>query len=59
MADELRQYYENELKFLRDMGVEFREKYPKIAARLSLAETSEADHHVRSEERRVGKECRL
>ncbi len=46
MADELLQYYQDELKFLRDMGSEFREKYPKIAGRLSLAETSEADPHV-------------
>ena len=46
MADELLQYYQDELKFLREMGAEFREKYPKIAARLSLAETGEADPHV-------------
>ena len=34
MRDELLGYYERELVFLRKMGAEFAQKYPKIAARL-------------------------
>ena len=36
MRDDLLDYYENELTFLRQMGKEFAEKHPKIAARLQL-----------------------
>jgi type VI secretion system protein ImpG len=36
MRDELLGYYERELSFLRQMGAEFAQKYPKIAGRLSL-----------------------
>ncbi|MBI1896789.1 MAG: type VI secretion system baseplate subunit TssF [Acidobacteria bacterium] len=36
MRDELLLYYERELSFLRQMGAEFAEKYPKIASRLIL-----------------------
>ena len=32
------EYYERELSFLRQMGAEFVQKYPKIASRLSLDE---------------------
>ena len=32
MRDDLLDYYENELTFLRLMGKEFAEKHPKIAA---------------------------
>lgn len=45
MRDELLAYYERELAFLRQMGGEFSQKYPKIAARLQLdAETCEDPH---------------
>ena len=36
MRDDLLLYYERELTFLRDMGAEFAQKYPKIASRLVL-----------------------
>ena len=36
MRDELLAYYERELTFLRQMGAEFAEKYPKVANRLVL-----------------------
>ena len=36
MRSELLDYYERELSFLRQMGAEFAEKYPKIASRLQL-----------------------
>jgi type VI secretion system protein ImpG len=46
MRDELLQYYENELSFLRRMGAEFAEKYPKIASRLVLEANKCEDPHV-------------
>ena len=46
MRDELLQYYENELSFLRRMGAEFAEKYPKIASRLILEPNKCEDPHV-------------
>src|SRR5215469_13356679 len=46
MSEELKDYYERELTFLRDMGAEFREKYPEIASRLQLAPGSCGDPHV-------------
>src|SRR5688572_5327867 len=46
MRDELLGYYERELIFLRRMGGEFAEKYPKIAARLHLDEEKIEDPHV-------------
>ena len=46
MRDELLEYYENELSFLRQMGAEFAEKHPKIAARLQLDATRCDDPHV-------------
>jgi len=33
VRDDLLLYYERELTFLRDMGAEFAQKYPKIASR--------------------------
>ena len=36
MDDKLLYYYEQELTFIRQMGVEFAKKYPKIAGRLLL-----------------------
>jgi len=38
--------YEDELKHLREMGVEFAQQFPKIAARLDLASTPVADPYV-------------
>ncbi len=46
MRDELLEYYERELSFLRQMGVEFAEKYPKIASRLVLEPDRCEDPHV-------------
>ena len=46
MPDELLQYYERELTFLRQMGAEFAEKYPKIAGRLLLEPAKSEDPHV-------------
>ena len=47
MRDELLLYYERELSFIREMGAQFAEKYPKIAARLNLEESKESeDPHV-------------
>lgn len=46
MRDELLHYYERELTFLRQMGAEFAEKYPKIASRLMLEPTQCEDPHV-------------
>ncbi len=46
MRDELLGYYERELVFLRRMGAEFANKYPKIAARLQLDEEKIEDPHV-------------
>jgi type VI secretion system protein ImpG len=46
MRDDLRGYYERELIFLRQMGAEFAEKYPKIAARLLLEAERCEDPHV-------------
>ena len=36
MRDDLLYYYERELAFLRRMGAEFAQAYPKIASRLQL-----------------------
>ena len=47
MRDELLLYYERELTYLREMGAQFAEKYPKIAARLVLEPTKQSeDPHV-------------
>ena len=46
MADELLGYYERELSFLRQMGAEFKDKYPLIAQRLELEDTQCRDPHV-------------
>ena len=43
MRDELLQNYENELSYLRQMGAQFAEKYPKIAARLRLESSKETE----------------
>ena len=46
MRDDLLLYYERELSFLRDMGAEFGQKYPKIASRLVLEPDKCEDPHV-------------
>lgn len=46
MRDEFLEYYENELRYLRRMGAEFAEKYPKIASRLLLEPDRCEDPHV-------------
>jgi len=46
VRDELLNYYERELTFLRQMGAEFADKYPKIARRLLLEPTQCEDPHV-------------
>ncbi len=46
MRDELLLYYERELNFLRQMGADFAEKYPKIASRLVLEPDKCEDPHV-------------
>lgn len=46
MRDELLTYYERELGYLRHMGAEFAEKYPKIASRLLLDPNRCEDPHV-------------
>ncbi len=46
MRDELLGYYERELSFLRQLGAEFAQRYPKIAARLVLEPDKCDDPHV-------------
>ena len=46
MRDELLQYYERELAFLRHMGARFAEEYPKVAGRLQLEPNKCEDPHV-------------
>src|SRR3954464_3103288 len=46
MRAELLTYYEGELRFLRQMGAEFAQKYPKIASRLLLEPDRCEDPHV-------------
>ena len=46
MREELLLYYERELTYLRQLGAEFAEKYPKIASRLMLEADRCEDPHV-------------
>lgn len=46
MRDELLLYYERELSSLRQLGVQFADKYPKVASRLLLEPTKCEDPHV-------------
>ena len=46
MRNELRNYYESELTFLRQIGAEFADKYPKIASRLLLEPDRCEDPHA-------------
>jgi type VI secretion system protein ImpG len=40
------EYYERELRYLRELGAEFAQQFPKIAGRLGLSEHECADPHV-------------
>lgn len=46
MDTRLLKHFEGELAFMRDMGAEFAEAYPKIAARLGIDGTEVADPYV-------------
>jgi type VI secretion system protein ImpG len=46
VRDELLEYYERELTYIRQMGGEFAEKYPKVASRLMLEPNRCEDPHV-------------
>ena len=46
MREELLHYYERELTFMRRMGAEFAERYPKVASRLLLEPNKCEDPHV-------------
>ena len=46
MRDDLLQYYERELTYMRRMGAEFAARYPKVASRLQLEATKCEDPHV-------------
>lgn len=46
MDPRLLRLYESELAFMRDMGSEFAEEFPKIASRLSLGNTEVVDPYV-------------
>ena len=46
VRDDLLEYYESELSWLRQMGAEFAEKYPKVASRLALSANVCEDPHV-------------
>jgi type VI secretion system protein ImpG len=46
MSDELLPYYNRELAFIRRLGKEFAEAYPRIAGRLRLGPDGSEDPHV-------------
>src|SRR6266436_4222327 len=46
MRDDLLTYYERELAYMRQMGADFAQKYPKIATRLQLEPDKCEDPHV-------------
>jgi type VI secretion system protein ImpG len=46
MRDELLSYYERELAYLRQLGADFAQKYPKVASRLLLEPNRCEDPHV-------------
>lgn len=46
MREDLLHYYERELTFLRRMGAEFAQRYPKVASRLLLEPNKCEDPHV-------------
>lgn len=46
MDTRLLPYYERELRYLRELGAEFAQHFPKIAGRLGVSELACADPHV-------------
>jgi type VI secretion system protein ImpG len=46
MREELLEYYERELAYLRQLGARFAEKYPRVASRLLLEPDRCEDPHV-------------
>lgn len=46
MSDELLQYYNRELAYLRRQGAEFARAYPQVAGRLRITEETVEDPHV-------------
>lgn len=46
MRDELLHYYERELTYLRRLGAEFGQRYPRVASLLKLEPTRSEDPHV-------------
>lgn len=46
MSDDLLLYYERELTYLRKLGAEFAQQYPKVASRLQLEASKCEDPHV-------------
>lgn len=46
MQDDLLLYYNRELTYLRKLGAEFAQKYPKVASRLQLEADKTEDPHV-------------
>ncbi len=46
MSDELLQYYDNELRYVKELAGEFAEAYPKIAGRLRISKEAVEDPHV-------------
>lgn len=46
MQDDLLLYYERELTYLRKLGAEFAQQYPKVASRLQLEASKTEDPHV-------------
>ena len=46
MRDELLEYYERELTYLRRLGAEFGKRYPRVASGLQLEATRSEDPHV-------------
>jgi type VI secretion system protein ImpG len=46
MRDDLLRYYERELAYLRRLGAQFAERYPKVASRLQLEPAKCEDPHV-------------
>ena len=46
MADELLNYYEKELAFIRQLGAEYAKDHPKVAGRLGISDDTIEDPHV-------------
>ena len=45
MESKLLEYYNRELAYLREMGAEFAERYPKVAGRLGFAEYARSTYN--------------